>query len=80
MNSRRALSDTLVDVVDGIGIAPVPGMRATSIEVTLPVEISMEEQAGEPVFLADLPRFIYRTAFDHVPSTLTVLWQEGEPT
>ncbi len=78
MNSRRSLSATLIDVVDGIGLRSVPGLRATSIEVTLPVEVSIEQQEGEQVFLADVPRFIYRTAFDLAPSRLTVLWQECE--
>ena len=78
MNSRRPLAETLIEVVDGICLDPGPGLRATSIELTLPVEISLEERAGEAVFLADLPRFIYRTAFDLEPSRLTVLWAEGE--
>jgi hypothetical protein len=80
MNSRRSLSDMLVEVVDGIGLRPGPGLRATSIELTLPVDIALEQQAGEQVFLADLPRFVYRTAFDPAPSRLTVLWEEGEAT
>lgn len=79
-NSRRSLSDTLIDVVDGIGLRPGPGLRTTSIELTLPVEVSIEQQDGEQVFLADLPRFIYRTAFDLAPSRLTVLYEEGEAT
>lgn len=78
MNTRRPLAETLVEVVDGIRLNPGPGLRATSIEVTLPVEISVEQRAGEPVFLADLPRFVYRTAFDARPSRLTVTWAEGE--
>lgn len=78
MNSRRQLSATLLDVADGIGLRPGPGLRATSIELTLPVEVSIEQQQGEPVFLADVPRFVYRTAFDQTPSRLTVLWEEGE--
>lgn len=78
MNSRRPLSATLIDVVDGLGMQGAPGLRATSIELTLPLEISMEQQEGEQVFLADLPRFIYRTAFDAAPSRLTVLYEEGE--
>lgn len=78
MNSRRPLSATLIEVVDGLGLHSAPGLRTTSIELTLPLEISMEQQDGEQVFLADLPRFIYRTAFDATPSRLTVLYEEGE--
>lgn len=80
MNTRRALSDTLVEVIDGIGLSPGPGLRTTSIELTLPVEVSLEERNGEQTFLADMPRFVYRTAFDLAPSRLTVLWAEGEVT
>ena len=77
MNSRRSLAETLIELVDGIGFNS-PGLRTTSVELTLPVEVSLEQRAGEAVLLADLPRFIYRTAFDLAPSRLTVLWQEGE--
>lgn len=80
MSGRRPLSATLIEVVDGIGLQSAPDLRATSIELTLPLEISIEQHDGEQVFLADLPRFIYRTAFDATPSRLTVLYEEGEAT
>ena len=80
MSQRRPLSETLVDVVDGVGRHSAPGLRATSIELTLPLEVSVEQVDGVQVLLADLPRFIYRTAFDATPSRLTVLYQEGEAT
>ena len=78
MNSRRALADTLIEVVDRIVLCPGPGLRATSIELTLPVEIAMQQREGEQVFVADLPQFIYRTAFDQAPSRMTVRWEERE--
>lgn len=80
MNTRRALGETLVEVIDGIGLRPGPGLRTTSIELSLPVEVSLEERAGEQVFLADMPRFVYRTAFDAAPSRLKVIWEESEAT
>ncbi len=78
MTGRRALSDMLVEVIDGVALHPGPGLRATSIEVTLPVEAALDWSSTDPVFLAELPRFIYRTAFDLAPSRLTVLWAERE--
>lgn len=79
MNSRRSLAETMTELIDGIAFNPSGmGVRATSIELSLPVEIALEQQAGETVFLADLPQFIYRTAFDRAPSRLTVFWQEQE--
>lgn len=78
MNIRRQLGDTLFDVVEGIDAYPAPGMRATSIEVNLPVELALGEVEGETVLLADLPAFVYRTAFDQPPARLHVRWGEGD--
>lgn len=82
MNQRRQLADTLIDMVNGVNFAPPGlGLRVTSIEMTLPVEVAMGaatvESAGAPVFLADVPQNVYRTAFDYSPSRLTVIWAEG---
>lgn len=78
MNIRRQMGDTLIDVVEGIDAHPGPGLRATSIEVSLPVEIALDQVAGETVLLADLPAFVYRTAFDLPPARLRVRWGEGD--
>ena len=78
MIDRRALSDMLVDVADGVLGLDVPaGLRATALEVTLPVEIEMARTPQGPEFRAELPRFVTRTAFDRAPSRLTVRWAEG---
>jgi hypothetical protein len=80
MTERRALSDMLVDVADGVlGIRPPPGLRATSLEVTLPVEVELRRTAEGHDFLAELPRFVTRTLFDKPTDTLTVRWSEGPP-
>lgn len=78
MTQRRALSDMLVDVADGILDMPIPdGLRATSMEVALPVEIEIAKTEGDPEFRAELLRFITRTSFDRSPSRMTVRWAEG---
>jgi hypothetical protein len=81
MRNKRSLSETLIDMVDGVAFNPPGlGLRVTSIEMTLPVDVAIESEAGEPVFLADVPQFVYRTAFDLAPSHLTVVWTErGTP-
>ena len=78
MTQRRALSDMLVDVADGVlGMRAPDGLRATSMEVALPVEIEIAKTEGGPEFRAELLRFITRTSFDIVPSRMTVRWAEG---
>ena len=80
MTGRRALSDMLIDVADGVlGIATPPGLRATALEVTLPVEIELRRTAEGHDFLAELPRFVTRTVFDRPTDRLTVRWAEGLP-
>lgn len=77
MTRRRALSETLVDIADGVlALAAPPGLRARSLEVTLPVEVEMAAD-GEDRFRAELLRFVTRTAFDKPPSRMTVRWAEA---
>ena len=78
MTARRALADMLADVADGVlGLAPPPGLRARSMEVSLPVEIELAQTGSGPEFRAELLRFVTRTSFDKPPSRLTVRWAEG---
>ena len=78
MIDRRALADMLIDVADGVlGVRIPAGLRATAMEVTLPVEIELARTAEGPEFRAELLRFVTRTAFDHTPDRLTVRWAEG---
>lgn len=80
MTGRRALSDMLIDVAGGVTDARVPpGVRVTSLQVSLPVEVAVALADGEPAVLADLPRFVFRTSFDRPPSRLTVVWADGGP-
>jgi hypothetical protein len=77
MTGRRALSDLLIDVADGVlGFTAPPGIRPTSMVVMLPVEIEMARTPEGPEFRAELPRFVTRTSFDPTPGRLTVHWAE----
>jgi hypothetical protein len=77
MTDRRTLSDMLIEVADGVlGVPVPPGLRATAMELTLPVEVEMARTAAGPEFRAELPRFVTRTLFDKAPSRLTVRWAE----
>jgi hypothetical protein len=78
MTQRRALSDMLIDVADGVlGMRVPAGLRATAMEVALPVEIEMAVTEAGPEFRAELLRFITRTSFDVSPSRMTVRWADG---
>ena len=82
MTQRRALSEILTEVADAVlELASPPGLRATSLLVTLPIEIQIVKKNDlEPEFRAELPRFITRTSFDQPPDRLTVNWAEALPT
>jgi hypothetical protein len=77
MTQRRALSDLLIDIADGVlGFSPPPGLRATAMEVALPVDIEMVRTTTGTEFRCEVPRFVTRTSFDKPPSRVTVRWVE----
>ena len=79
MTGRRALSDLLIDIADGVmGFAAPPGVRATALQVALPVDVEMARTAEGTEFRCEVPRFVTRTSFDKPPSRLTVRWAEGD--
>jgi hypothetical protein len=53
-----------------------PAIRATSMELTLPIEVRLEEVEGELSFVADLPLWRWRTDFDLRPGQLRIGWEE----
>ncbi|MGE0853685.1 MAG: hypothetical protein AB7O44_29415 [Hyphomicrobiaceae bacterium] len=75
MTDRRAMAEMLSEIAEAILIASRrPGLRATRLEVSLPVELQLRP-GGE--LAAELPRFLRRTDFDAPPSRLTVVWEEA---
>jgi hypothetical protein len=84
MTVRRALSEMLAEVADGMmdgaRLEGLVGLRATSMELSLPVDVALEQRNDELTLLAELPRFVIRTSFDRPPSRLTVvLIEEAAP-
>ncbi len=72
MTGLRPLAQTLTEVAEGaMAAAAQTGVRATRIELDLPIEISF----GGTEFRADLPRFVTRTAFDLPVSRLRIVWE-----
>ena len=68
--NRRPLGE----VVSELATAVEPGVdaiRVTAVAVDLPVEVVLRREAEELVFLADLPRWRWRSVFDTEPGRLT---------
>ncbi len=78
MTQRRELSEMLSDVADGMLVsAGEIGTHATSMELSLPVDVALETRDGALAVLAELPRFVFRTSFDLPPNRLTVVLAQG---
>jgi len=74
---RRPIGDTIAELSVGAhGIEGdrlrAAGVRAESIELSVPVETMLEHGADGLVVLADVPRFRRRTEFDLPPGRLQV--------
>jgi len=71
MTARRALGDTLSELaLDLMDLANTSTSHATSIELTLPIELRFE--VGREDLVGDLPQYRRTTAFDAPPAGLTV--------
>lgn len=80
---HRTLSEMLMDVFDAVQTSRTDRAARVwtrSLELTLPVEVRLEETEGEdePVFVADVPAWRWRTVFDQTPSRLQITWEESE--
>lgn len=80
MSARRPMAAVLAELADGVASATAgTGLRATAIEVTLPLEVAFRLHEGETQLFADVPARVTRTAFDQRPSRLTIHWREALP-
>ena len=78
MIQRRALADLLIEIADGFYDVTAPvGLRATAMQVALPVDLEMAHTSIGPEFRVELPRFVTHTSFDRRPDRLTIRWAEA---
>jgi hypothetical protein len=77
---HRPLAEMLTDLFDGFTAARTDYalLRARSVEMTLPIEVRLQEVAGEMTFIADLPVWRWRTDFDQPPSRMRITLEESE--
>ena len=86
---RRTFAQTLIDLAEATQPAPeiAEWIRVTELSVDLPIEMAMHrvevkgkgDGEGELEFLADVPRWRWRTPFDETPSRLRITWVECPP-
>ncbi len=77
MTARRYLSDMLADVAEGVmTVADRAGLRATGVELSLPLDIRLDMTDDEPALIGELPQFITRTDFDPDLARLHVVLRE----
>ena len=77
---KRPLWETLVDLAHAV--MPADGLeaemiRVTSVEMNLPVEVTVRQSIAGIEFLADMPVWRMSTFFDAPKSRMTILWAEG---
>jgi len=53
-------------------------VRTKRLELTLPIEVSLQEIDGEQTFIGDLPVWRWRTIFDRRPSSISIVYEESE--
>ena len=74
---HRPLSAMLTDVFDAVLAARTrqASVNARSVELRLPVEISLRDVDGQPAFIGDVPVWRWRTEFDQEPGRLCITWE-----
>ena len=75
---HRPMAEMVEDIFDGIQKASTARLRvrASSLEMDLPVEVRLADAGGEAEVLAGLPVWRWRTDFDLEPARLRMVWQE----
>ena len=78
MTDRRQLDQLLDEMADAALVAArgAPGMRATRLEIALPIELTTGMRQGQAVLFGDVPRTRLLSDFDLPPARLVVVWQE----
>ena len=75
---QRPLWQTLVDVIGSVSPDAGSGIRVTHAHLDLPIEVRFVRTASGYDFLADLPRWRWRTAFDRRSGRLKLDVSEGQ--
>ncbi|HWB40823.1 MAG TPA: hypothetical protein VG500_06175 [Gemmatimonadales bacterium] len=79
--SRRPLAAVIGDLATagGLDSAPRPGLRVTQLGIDVPIEVALELEHGKLIFIADLPRWRWRSDFDREPGRLALSLEAVAP-
>ena len=77
---HRQLGDMLTELLGAVSVAGNESLqvRTRRLELTLPIEVSLQEVDGETIFIADLPVWRWRTVFDTQPGSISIVYEESE--
>lgn len=77
---QRPLGDMLMEVLGAVGAMGQKTLpvRTKRFELTLPIEVSLEQADGETTFIGDLPVWRWRTVFDRQPGSINIVYEESE--
>ena len=79
---KRALADTLTDLVEGIchpAGAEAP-LKVTSLRLDVPLEVTLALLDGDWQFYADLPSWRWQTGSEALRARLRIRWESEVPT
>jgi hypothetical protein len=75
---QRAFWETLVDMAEAVApTAGEAGIRVTSLELDVPIQVQLRQSHGEMEFLADVPRWRWTSDFDLRPCRMRVTLAEA---
>jgi hypothetical protein len=76
---RRALGETLLDLLQAVGVQgrAAESFRVTGVFLDLPIEVTLRWTGTKVEFLADLPRWRWSTPFDEPRGRLRLDCREG---
>jgi hypothetical protein len=76
----RQLWQTMVELLESVSPDSQTGVRVTDVSLDLPIEVQIRQTHDGLIFLADLPRWRWRTVFDPKGGRLKLRCSEGEVT
>ena len=81
MSARRPLGEVIVELSESLATEHVPPslFRVTTLAVDVPIEVALERSGSDIVFVADAPRWRWRSVFDRTPGRMTLHLGEGVP-
>jgi len=81
VSRRRPFGEVVGGLVDALMVPEMAasGLRVTRLTIDIPVEVALERSGPDLDFIAEIPRWRWRSEFDRVPGRLVLHVSEGIP-